>query len=49
MPYQEALEALYTAFRENGILCKWDEPMSLHTSFKIGGNAALTVWPSGKA
>ena len=38
MPYQEALEALYTAFRENGILCKWDEPMSLHTSFKIGGN-----------
>ena len=49
MPYQEALEALYEAFRSNGILCKWNEPLSSHTSFRIGGNAALTVWPSGRA
>lgn len=49
MPFQEALEALYETFRANGILCKWNEPLSAHTSFKIGGNAALTVWPSGKA
>ena len=49
MPYQEALEALYDAFRANGILCKWNEPMAHHTSFKIGGRAALTVWPSGRA
>ena len=48
MPYQQALEALCDAFRANGILCKWNEPMSNHTSFKIGGNAALTVWPSGR-
>ncbi len=48
MPFKEALEALYEAFRANGILCKWNEPLSAHTSFKIGGNAALTVWPSGK-
>jgi UDP-N-acetylmuramate dehydrogenase len=49
MPYQEALNKLYNSFRENGILCQWDEPMSKHTSFQIGGNAALAVWPSGKA
>ena len=49
MPFKEALEALYEAFRANGILCKWNEPLSAHTSFRIGGNAALAVWPSGKA
>ena len=49
MPYQEALEALYEAFRANGILCKWNEPMASHTSFKIGGHAALSVWPTGRA
>lgn len=49
MPFKEALEALFEAFRNNGILCKWNEPLSAHTSFRIGGNAALTVWPSGKA
>ena len=49
MPYQEALEALYEAFRANGILCKWDEPLANHTTFKIGGHAALSVWPTGRA
>lgn len=49
MPYKEALEALYEAFRSNGILCKWNEPLSAHTSFRIGGNAALSVWPSGRS
>lgn len=49
MPYREQLEALCEAFRNNGILCKWNEPMSAHTSFRIGGNAALSVWPSGRA
>lgn len=49
MPYQEALEALYEAFRANGILCKWNEPLANHTSFKIGGRAALSVWPTGRA
>ena len=49
MPYQEALEALYEAFRANGILCKWNEPLASHTSFKIGGRAALSVWPTGRA
>ena len=48
MPFKEALEALFEAFRANGILCKWNEPLSAHTSFRIGGNAALAVWPSGK-
>ena len=49
MPYKATLEALYEAFRNNGILCKWNEPLSAHTSFRIGGNAALSVWPSGRA
>ena len=49
MPFKEALEALFEAFRAKGILCKWNEPLSAHTSFRIGGNAALAVWPSGKA
>lgn len=49
MPYHAQLEALREAFRESGILCKWDEPLSAHTSFRIGGNAALTVWPTGRA
>ena len=49
MPYEKALKALFEAFRANGILCKWNEPLSSHTSFKIGGRAALSVWPSGRA
>ena len=48
MPYQEALKALFEAFRANGIHCKWNEPLANHTSFKIGGMAALSVWPSGR-
>ena len=48
MPYTSALTALYEAFHNNGILCKWNEPMAIHTSFKIGGPAALSVWPTGR-
>lgn len=48
MPYSGELEALYQAFRNSGIECKWDEPMADHTSFRIGGKAALCVWPAGR-
>lgn len=48
MSYERALNALFEVFRDNGILCKWDEPMANHTTFKIGGLAALSVWPSGR-
>lgn len=48
MSIMQALEALHEAFRENGVICKWDEPMSAHTSFRIGGRAALCVFPSGR-
>jgi len=49
MPFTERLEALHKAFHEQGIVCKWNEPMSSHTTFRIGGQAALSVWPSGRA
>ncbi len=49
MPYTAELEALKEAFHSNGMICKWDEPMSSHTSFRIGGRAALCVWPTGRA
>ncbi len=46
---KDILEALHEAFRQNGILCKWNEPMSAHTSFRIGGPAALCAFPTGRA
>ncbi len=49
MSVMQALEGLYEAFRKNGIICKWNEPMSVHTSFRIGGKAALCVFPTGRA
>lgn len=49
MSVMQALEALQKAFRENGFICKWDEPMSEHTSFLIGGRAALCVFPAGRS
>lgn len=48
MPYEAELNALQAAFHTGGIPYKWDEPMSDHTSFQIGGKAALTVWPTGR-
>ena len=48
MSIMQALDALHEAFRENGFICKWDEPMSEHTSFLIGGRAALCVFPAGR-
>ena len=49
MPYRKELESLRNAFHGSGIECKWNEPMAPHTSFHIGGQAALCVWPSGRA
>ncbi len=48
MPFRKELDALADAFRENGMICKWNEPLSAHTSFHIGGRAALCVWPTGQ-
>jgi UDP-N-acetylmuramate dehydrogenase len=48
MLYRKELEALYEAFRTHGIHCSWDEDMSRHTTFRIGGRAALAVWPAGR-
>ncbi len=49
MPYREQLTVLGKAFHSHGIICKWNEPMTAHTSFHIGGHAALVAWPTGKA
>lgn len=49
MPFTAQLEALQQAFRGSGIECKWNEAMAPHTSFRIGGQAALTVWPASRA
>lgn len=49
MPFSKQLDALHTAFRGSGIECKWNESMSAHTTFQIGGYAALTVWPASRA
>jgi len=49
MPFTKQLNALYEAFHESGIECKRNEPMASHTSFDIGGEAALTVWPASRA
>ena len=49
MPYQKQLEDLFKAFRGSGIECKLDQPMAEHTSFRIGGHAALCVWPASRA
>ncbi len=40
---------MHEVFLSHGMICKWDEPLSSHTSFRIGGNAALCVWPTGRA
>ena len=49
MPFTEQLEALHDAFRSSGIECKRNESLAAHTSFHIGGPAALTVWPASRA
>ncbi len=49
MPHTRQLNALKDAFQNNGILCRCNEPMSSHTSFRIGGNAALCAMPTGRA
>ncbi len=49
MPYTKELLALQEAFRTGGMICKWNEPLSKHTSFQIGGQATLCVWPTGRA
>lgn len=49
MPFKKQLEAMYQAFRGSGIECKRNEPLASHTSFHIGGQAALAVWPASRA
>ena len=49
MPFKKQLEAMYQAFRGSGIECKWNEPLASHTSFHIGGQAALAGWPASRA
>lgn len=49
MPYTKHLQALRDAFRARGIECMQNEPMAKHTTFHIGGDAALAVWPSNRA
>ena len=49
MPFIQQLIALHDAFHGSGIECKWNEPLSSHTSFHIGGQAALVVWPASRA
>ena len=41
----EATQKLYQRFREEGVPCLGDEPMSRHTTFRIGGPARLFVTP----
>ena len=38
-------ETIYDFAQKNGCLAYYDEPLSRHTSFKIGGNAPLFVIP----
>ena len=49
MPFKKQLEAMYQAFRASGIECKWNESLASHTTFHIGGQAALAVWPASRA
>ena len=49
MPFEDQLQDLYNAFRGSGIECKFNHPMADHTSFRIGGQAALCVWPASRA
>ncbi len=49
MSVMNILDRLHDAFRQNGILCKWNEPLSDHTSFHIGGEATLCAFPTGRA
>ena len=49
MPFESQLQDLYNAFHGSGIECKFNHPMADHTSFHIGGHAALCVWPASRA
>lgn len=49
MPFQKQLDDLFSAFHGSGIECKMNQPMADHTSFRIGGHAALCVWPASRA
>lgn len=49
MPFTKQLKLLHDAFHGSGIECKWNESLSLHTTFRIGGKAALVVLPASRA
>lgn len=48
MPHTKPLRSLLSAFCDNGIECKQNEPMFHHTSIRIGGLATLAVWPNNR-
>ncbi len=48
MPYTEALVNLYAALEAASIRVRTNEPMSEHTTFRIGGNASLVAWPTSR-
>ena len=49
MSFESQLHDLYNAFHGSGIECKFNQPMADYTSFRIGGQAALCVWPASRA
>ena len=49
MRYEKELGALYDAFLENEFDCSKNEILAQHITFRIGGPAPLTVWPSSRA
>ena len=48
MPYTQQLQILHAAFLNNSIECKQNESMANHLNMKIGGEAALVVWPNNR-
>lgn len=41
----DRISELYDALSRRGIECRRNEPLSLHTTFRIGGNAAIAIFP----
>lgn len=48
MLYTNSLTKLLSAFCDNAIECKQNEPMSDHTGIRTGGLATLAVWPNSR-
>lgn len=48
MPHTNSLTNLLSAFCDNNIECKQNEPLSDHTGIRTGGLATLAVWPNSR-